>query len=411
MSDYSINNLKDIIKEIGRDVVYQQLNMESPLLDFPVPGRDTKDPRKVFSVKREPNSLAKVVVKKGGFGSTGVTTGGATRSPSSQQNLAWGQFGPRLIELNVFFPEDSARVARGDGGLDLVEQAFQTAGADASRTMDRLVIDHELATTTGTANIGGTTFTIDDVSGIRPGQIVDQYASNGTSLKGQIEVTDVAINNDFSGTITCTALAQAVASGDRLYIKGSGGNVAPASRNAPVNLGDITNSAIALYSNLNAADQPAGYLDSSTSTLDNRTLRTTFTQAKVRSGEDPKVIICHPVNAQRLYELQNPVLRFATNEKMDVYGNEQMFNKARVVEDSNQRIKVFDVVTPEDRCIDMRLFWEPSPSDDGGKSGKWSRDALLLSRNRVGWEMLMTAGFNLGVSMRSAHARLNAIAA
>ena len=408
---YAIDSLKDIIKEIGRDVVYQQLNMESPLLDFPMPGRDTKDPAKVFSVKKQSDALAKVVVKKGGFGSTGVTSGGATRSASSDQDLNWGQFGPKLLELNVFLPEDSARVAQGSGGIDLVEQALSTAGADAARTMDRLCIDHRLCATTGTASAGGTSFNVDDVSGIRPGQVVDQYDSAGTTFKGQITVTDVTINSDFSGSLTVSALGQAVASGDVLYIKGSGGNVAPASRKAPVNLGDLTNSAIALYSNLATGDQPAGYLDSTTTTLDNSSLRRAFTQAKVRSGEDPDVIICHPVNAQRLYELQNPVLRFAQGETMDSYGNQMRFNKARVVEDANQRLKVFDVVCSKDRCIDMRLFWEPSPSTDGGKSGKWSRDSLQLSRTRVGWEMFLTAGFNLGVSMRSAHARLSNIAA
>lgn len=415
---YAITDLKDVIKEIGRDVVYQQLNMEAPLLDFPVPGMEKGNPAKVLRVRRQPDALAKVVVKKGGFSSTGLTSGGATRAPPADQDILWGQFGPKLAETNVFFPEDSLNIARGDGGIDLVEEAFSSAGADCARTWDRSLIDHLLAFATANAAIAATTVAIDDVSGIRAGQIVDHFNSTGLTLIQQLQVTDVLINDDFSGVLTCgtvggTTLTTAVTSGDRLYLKNSGGALAPSSalRKAPVNFADLTNTAVALYSNLATTDQPAGFLDATTATMDNLKLRRLFTHIKVRSGEDGDVIVVNPLNSERIYNNQNPILRFAEGEEMDVYGAQQKFNKSRIVEDPNQRLKVVDVLCSKERVLNVRMFWEPRPSVDGGKAGKWSRDALQVSQTRVGDVLMLTSALNMGVSQRNAMARMSNISA
>ncbi len=412
---YSINDLKDVIKEIGRDVVYQQLNLSAPLLDFPMPGVEKMDKEKVFRVKRQTNALAKVVVKKGGFSSTGLTAGGATRSAAVDQDILWGQFGPKLCETNVFFPEDTLSIAEGDGGIDIVEEAFGSAGQDCARTWDRLCIDHFLGFATATAAVAATSIPIDDVSGYRANQTIDHFNAAGTVRIQQLIVLDVVINDDFSGSLTVAALATQVTSGDRFYMKESGGNLAPsnASRKAPVNLADLTVAGTALYSNLAAADQPPGYLDTTTTTLDNLRLRRCFTQIKVRSGKDAKVLLVNPLNAERIYNNQNPILRFGQNETMDTYGPEQRFNKSRIVEDPNQRRTVIDVLCADEDVLNIRMFWEPRPAGATGLGNrrKWDRDSLLVSQTRVGNVMLLTSALNMGVSMRNAVARMNNISA
>lgn len=411
---WSYSALKDAIAESGRDLLFEQANMEAPLVDMEMPSTQKKDPMKVFAFRKQPDEVFKVVAKKGGFSSTGVAADGGTRAQPSDSNISIGQAGYSILESNLFFPEGITRVARGGNGLDLYMQAVQSSGADAGSTLDRLMIDHFLGTASASALIAATSLIVNDPSGFRVNRTVDQYDSAGTTLQGTFVPSAIVFNADGTATLTIASpgLPAAVTlNSNRFYMHGSGGNVAPASRAAPINLADLSNSAIALYSGMAASDMPNGPLDSTTTSLSNTALRHLITRVKVESGEDVDRVIVNPINAERIYNNQNPQQRFAGNETLDVYGNKQMFNKAQIVEDSNCGVLDVHVLNSKERNAVMLEFWPFSPSGDGGKSSGWGREALQLSQTRLGWNLPLTAGVNFRWNKRNVAGRMSAISA
>lgn len=408
---FSYGALKDAIAEFGRDMVTEQANLNCGMVDLgQMPGKK-KNPNKVLSLLKKPTEVGKVIVKSSGFNSTGFVADGGSRATAAQGNLSIGQYGFKLIEAPIYFPEGITRVAQGGNGIDLFQQAMESGGADVGRTLERAFLDHELGAVVTAPTT--TTFTVSDASGFRVGQAFDRYASNGTSYIDTLEVSTITLNADGSGTVAIvgSAPATALAAAQRNFLKGSGGAVTAPNRKSPVNFGDLTDSTNAIYSGLAAADQPAGVLDSSTTTLSNTALRRLFTRVQMASGELPTHIVVHPINAERIYNNQNGQLRYNTSETIDSYGPKQMFANAEIVETFNQGVTKVDVINAKEYVMKVHEFFEPSPSGDGLAGKKWSKESLKLSETTVGHKLLILGGYELRVERRNAHGRMSAITA
>lgn len=403
---FSYAALATAMQEVGRPLFFEQANMEAPLVDLKM-AQGKKDAAKVFAMKKEPRSVISVTVKQGGYNSTAFVADGGARTVAAQLDHAIGKMGYAIIQGNIFFPEGITKVASGGEGIDLFKSAIQSAGADFGTTLDRAQIDHRLGGASTTASAGATSLAVLDHSGYRPGRKVDQYDATGLIPAGSFAVTDVAINADGSATLTLAApgLPANVTSTSRFYLQGSGGAIAPgvSGRNAPTNLSDFTNSALSCFPNLAPSAQPAGSLDSTTTSLSNTKMRTMMTRVKTASGKVVSHILVHPLNYERIENNQNPQLRFAKGQELDVYGQMLKFGKATVVEDSNQSVQVVDFIHSAEDVAYCHEFWAAAP-----KKG-WTKEALRESDTYVGDNLFITGGYNLVPRQRNAFGRMNAI--
>lgn len=406
---FNYASLQTAMQEVGRPLFFEQANLEAPIVDFNMKQGAEKKRFKVFTKKSEPRSVISVTVKKGGYDSTRWAPDGGARPQASQLDHAIGKMGFCLVTGNIFFPEGITRVASGGEGIDMFKSAIESSGADFGRTLDRSHLDHRLGDASANAVLGATTLAVRDASGYQPGQTVDQFDSTGVTRAGSFVVSDVVINADGTGTLTMRVPglpAAVTADSTRFYLAGSGGAAAPgvAGRNAMTNLGDFCNAAISCFSNLVAADQPAGFLDSTTTTLTNTKMKDAATMVRTRSSQTVDYIVVHPINETRIFNNQNPQLRFQENQTLDVYGNPMIaFDKATVVPDTNQGVRVVDFITASEQCAYLHEFWGVQP-----KKG-WTKEALRESDAYIGDNLFVSGGYNLVPRRRNAFARMNAI--
>ena len=403
---FSYSALQTAMQEVGRPLFFEQANMEAPLVDLKM-AKGQKDRAKVFAMKKEPRSVISVTVKKGGYNSTAFVADGGARTQAAQLDHSIGKMGFAIIQGNIFFPEGITKVASGGEGIDLFKSAIESSGADFGRTLDRACIDHRLGGASGSAAAAAVSLDVLDASGYRPGAKVDQYNSAGTILEGSFAVTDVTVNADGSGTLTIASpgLPGPVTTSSRFYLQGSGGAAAPGvgARTAPTNLADFTNVAVSCFPNLTATEQPAGTLDSTTTSLSNTKMRNMMTRVKTVSSKVVSHILVHPLNYERIENNQNPQLRFKKGDTQDVYGESLAFGKAQVVEDTNQGVAVVDFIHANENVAYMHEFWAAAP-----KKG-WTKDALRESDTYVGDNLYITGGYNLVPRQRNAFGRMNAI--
>lgn len=409
---FSYSALKDLLAEDGRDDLIDQVDNSTVLVDWKMAEGSQKNKAKVFETMRLAQEVGRVQIDNSGYANQGVQVDGGTRRAAKQLTYASGTYGFIVYAGDAEFPEGITRVAQGGYGIDLYQSAMTKAGAQMSRLTERGLINHELAATENTESIGSNVVVeVDDISGFRPGMICDIYASNGTTVRQlDAEISAVTDDADGTGSVTIVSLTANLSVGDRLFIAGSGGSAAPTTQRN-VNIADVTNSAIALYSGLSASDQPAGVLDSTTSAWSNaagkRMIQRIFTQC----GEAPTHILVHPFQQQKIYESQNPNLRFANGDVMDQYGPRMKFDSCDVVQANTQKPKRADFINAKGHVSKVHVFWEPSPSVDGGKNGGWSRESLQLSQTSFAWKLFLSCALNLRVPRRNAHGAMTNLSA
>lgn len=406
---FSYSALKDLLAEDGRDDLIDQVDNSTVLVDWKMAEGGAKNSAKVFEVMRLAEEVGRVQIDNSGYANQGFQVDGGTRRAAKQLTYASGTYGFTILSGDAEFPEGITRVARGVYGIDLYQQAMQKAGAQMSRLSERALINHELAATENSESLGSSvTVEVDDVSGFRPGMICDIYASDGTTVRQlNAEISSITDDGDGSGAIVIVSLTSNLSAGDRLFIAGAGGDSAPTSGLRCVNIADMSDSAVALYSGLAVGDQPSGILDSSTTAWSNaagkRMIQRIFTQC----GESPTHILVHPYQMQKIYESQNPNLRFANGDTMDTYGPRMKFDSCDVVQTNTQKPKRADFLNARPYVSKLHVFWEPSPSVDGGKNGGWSRESLQLSQVNFSWKLFLSCGINLRVPRRNAHGSMS----
>lgn len=420
--------LRDMLGEFGRKMLYEQANLASPLIDFMSGNGKKKSKYKLFEILDEPTKLGSVNIKNGGLASNSGVKDGANRATPEQLDWAHGYYGVKIQQGNLSFPEGVTRVGSGSEGVDIVEQSLRTTGMDLARTLDRQLTKHELCSPTATALINATSIAVDDISGLRVGQRVDLYASNGTTFHGTMLISAIVPTSSLGGTLTIPSgtddagaatvgVPIAILTNMRLFLQAAnlssgGGATAPPSRAFPVNLTDVCTAATQLYSGFaSAATQPAGYKDSGTTALVPSVIARGQTMVRVQSGCKANYILCHPINAERLMISTSASVRFVEASKMDLYGAETAVGGSIIVEDPNCGLKDVWVGDFSPENIQLHQFWGFGPKGaEGGKNGKWGRGALQNSQTTVGDVMFITGAHELRVQNRQAFAHFSAIA-
>lgn len=403
---FSYSALVNLLAEDGRADLLDQIDNSVTIVDWKQMGSAKKNPGKVFSKMLRPEEVGRVQIDNSSMDNIHFQQDGGTRTAATQLTYASGTYGFSIIAGDLEFPQGITQVARGGNGIDLYDSAIAKSAAQFARQSERALINHELAATENSETLGANvTVEVDDVSGFRPGgMLVDIYASDGTTLKQAGAVTGaVTSDGDGTGSVVITSLTSNLVAGDRLFIAGSGGAAALASSLRCVNIRDIVNSSIALYSGLNAADQPAGTLDSTTTAWSNAAGKRMNQRILADSGTAPDAILVHPFQAQKIYESQNPNLRFSTGDTIDMYGPTMKFDGCQVFVSNNAKPKSAMHLNTKEHITKLHVFWDPAPAGDGGKNVGWSRDALQLSQINFSWKLFLSLGMNLRVTRRNAH--------
>lgn len=406
---FSYNALKDLLQEDGRDDLIDQVDNSTALVDWKMTDDGPKNQAKVFEVMRS-TDVGRVQVDNSGFASQGFIADGGNRRTPAQATYASGTYGYAILSGDAEFPEGIVRVARGGDGIDLYEQAMAKLGRQFARLTERAILGHELASPENSETNGSNVVVeVTSIAGFQIGGLVDIYASNGTTLKqADAQVTAITDDGDGTGAVTIATLASTVGGGilntDRIFLAGSDGANAVASAATPrcVNLQDVTTSGVALYAGLSATDQPSGTLDSTTTSWSNASGKRMMQRIFRACGEKPTHLICDPYQEQKIYESQNPTLRHAPGDTLDQYAPRMEFDGCPVVVSNAQNSKRVDFVNAKAYSAKLHVFWEPSPTGDGGKSAGWSRESLQLSQSRLSWILFCSAGINMRVPRRNA---------
>ncbi len=398
MTGFDAAAAQHLAAEYGRDDLIEGGDFSTALYDFgQVPGKDKKDDAKVFDKVVERTKFGRVNPVKGGLASGGFTQGGATRRAPKQSTPKAGFYFHKMIEQDVELNSDIANVLDGAGGVKAVQLQIRLAGASGARLIERSIIGHELTTLSEVEAIGAAkTINCSKVAGLRPNMLVDRYASNGTTLvQADMEITDVTDNGDGTGTVTVADLTVASASGERLFIAGSGGASTPTGTKRSINIQDACSTLDPVYSGLSALDQAKGKLDSAGGSFTNRRGKRVNAALYRNCGAKATHLLVHPYQEQEVYEAQNPGLTYRPSDTMDPYGPRMLFDGAEVVICNNQDEDRVDFLNADEFAAEFHEFWAFRPSDYNGKDGSWGRNAFKEMDDRHALVAHLTEAHNL----------------
>ena len=409
---FSYSALTNLLAEDGRDDLLDQIDNETVIVDWKMPEGGRKNPQKVFEKMLRPEEVGRVQIDNSGMTNVTFQTDGAARGSAVQLTYASGNYGFAIITGDLEFPIGILGPARGGNGIDLYKSAVAKAGKQLARVSERALIDHSLAASENAESIGSNVVVeIDDISGFRTGGgLVDIFASDGVTVRQLAAVTGALVDDgDGTGSIVITTLSANLSAGDLFFLAAAAGGASPAGSIRNVNIRDICNSAVPLYSNLAATDQPAGVLDSTTTAWGNAAGKRMIQRIRAASSSSPDVLLVHPYQAQKVYESQNPNLRFSPGDTMDVYKPSLSFDSCKVIESNSAKPKSAMFLNTSEHIAKLHCFWEPGPQVDGGKNGSWSRESLQLSQINYSYKLFLSLGMNLRVPRRNAHGMFTAL--
>lgn len=409
---FSYSALTNLLAEDGRDDLIDQIDNETVIVDWKMPEGGRKNPQKVFEKLLRPEEVGRVQVDTSGMTNVTFQSDGGVRGSAVQLTYASGNYGFCILTGDLEFPIGILGTARGGNGIDLYKSAVAKSGKQLARTSERAIIDSALALTENSESIGtNVVVEIDDISGFRTGGgLVDIYATNGTTIRQLNAVTGALVDDgDGTGSIVLVNLTSNLIAGDVIHLAAAAGGASPAGSVRNVNIRDICNSSVALYSNLAATDQPSGVLDSTTTAWGNAAGKRMIQRIRAASSSSPDVLLVHPYQAQKVYESQNPNLRFSPGDTMDVYRPNLTFDSCKVIESNSAKPKSAMFLNTQEHITKLHCFWEPGPQVDGGKNGSWSRESLQLSQVNFSYKLFLSMGFNLRVPRRNAHGMFTAL--
>lgn len=411
MSGFNRGSLTTLLAEYGRDTLIEQGDFSTAIIDFgQIPGKDKKDSAKIFDKVPGRKPVGRVNPVKGGIASGGITQGGATRRAPRSSTPKAGLYQHVMFEHDIDFDEDIVMLGDLEGGIESTMAQLKLGGASFARLLERAMISHKLSTLNQVVGTGSAvTVNVNVVAGLRPNTLVDRYDSAGTTVvQRNMEITDVVDNGDGTGVITVASLTPASAVGELLFVAGSGGNGNPfaSSPARNVNLYDITQPGVILYSGLNLADQPPGVQLDGELSWSNRAGRRLMGRLSTLVNEKATHILVHPYQAQEIYESQNQSLQFRAGDTLDVYGPRMTFDGAEVVECNSQNEDRIDFINARDYAAQIHEFWGPRPTASDGKAGPWTKDSLQLAQDRHSLTLFLSAAYNLRVPRRDAFASM-----
>ncbi len=410
---WTLAAMTNLLAEDGRDDLIDQIDNECTITDWKMPEGGKKNPKKVFSRMVRPDEVGRVQIDNSGMTNITYQVDGGTRGTAVQLTYASGNYGFCIKTADLEFPIGILNTARGGNGIDLYTEAVAKAGRQLGRDAERSTIDHSLAATENAETLGANVVVeIDDISGFRTGGgFVDIYASNGTTVRQLNAVTGALVDDgDGTGSIVIVNLTSNLSAGDLIYLAASVGGATPAGSVRNVNIRDIFNAAVALYSNLAVADQPPGVLDTTTTAWGNAAGKRMIQRVRAQTSSSPDVLLVHPYQAQKVYESQNPGIRFNKGDTLDVYAPTVQFDSCDVIECNSQKPRTATFLNTKEHVTKMHVFWDPAPQMGGGNvGGSWSREALQLSQINFSHKLFLSLAFNLRVPRRNAHGMMTAL--
>jgi len=381
----------ELIQQYGKKWLYEQANMDSPMLSS-----------KALTEVNISQSVGVVQVKAGGFGTTGLIADGSAYATPDDVEPYRGTYQPAILNSNGKVPLGMARVAQGGDGIAILKEELNSMGRDHYRTLERLIIANTLSPPVGTVSIGATSFPVVDASGYVVGATIDFYASG--VYQESHRVTDVAIPGSGNATITIGTAAVAALTGTTAHIRGS-----QVSGQQMINFDGVINPAATLYG-LATAVFPGG--ESTTlATLTFAGIRALLARIAKRAGRRPQVFIVNELNQNRIYDLQTQNVRFVEGQsaKIDPYDMKLLFNGMKSVTTEQASDRVINFINTED--VKLHVFDKFGGELDGFK--KSAPNESGVRKSEIGHYLLLqfSGMYNLRVSRRNGCAQLTGITA
>jgi len=362
----------------------------------------------------QPGQTGYVNVKSGGVESTKFIADNGALPGGDAVDITQLYYTPKFLFSRLSLPRGGLELANGvkDGVRLLVEQ-LKSAAADVARQRGRAVFNSGLGSPAAavTAGVGVKTFTIDDVSGIKPGMAVDIY--NGGSFVETVVIASIdwAGSGPLYGTpYTVTTVADIANNWTTAYTLNVQGarSVVSGSALGMLSLADVCANAN-LYGHAPSADEWSGNLDGTTTSLSEGALRTMHDQIRNRRGVEVDCIVMNPVTVTRYLNLSTDQRRFAPGDALDKYGRlTPTFDGIEIFPDVNCGNK--DVFFFNSDDVKLHRFRKFGPDTDGMRSPALGASAAIVSSTSFTYDIQMYEAMELRVTRRNGTGHMSAIA-
>lgn len=291
----------------------------------------------------------------------------------------------------------------GRQAVDLFERQTKQAARSLARAYGRGIIKENLhVLTDADVDTGGafdtvssTSGTLAEIAGIRPGDFVAVYASDGTTLREIVKFTQAQIDPDGQAhTVTivrdqeatlgvATGTSDAPVAGDILKL------YTPASAQALVSLADLAGTGnlygITTLPHFVGQSVPEG------GALDEVTLRQLHMAVLFQSGAPATMIASNARNRSRYQSLVAPQLQFMKGDVLDAYGGKleaEFDGSPWVIDHLIDDTEVYMVPTAKED-IYMRWFREPKVDTVGaegsGRMAGFDKSSTVFAYQGDAW--------------------------
>jgi hypothetical protein len=384
-----------IIGRWNNSKVVPQANLAAPLVG-----------EGVIKKLNKPNQRGIINVKGGGLASTKFIGDGGTLPAGASKTIAQVSYDPVAIFTRLDIPRIGAAIsANPEDGVDVVLEQMKTAGEDLGQKLGRGIYKSSLGSPAAQVDPADTTFDVADASGFREGMSVDVYNSSEVYLE-TVVILDVAlpVSGDatvtFSGGGTGGGAASTWATSAVLYMAGS-------KEDSLVSLTDAC-AASTLYGKAVTSDEWSGNLDATTTTFTPEALKSLLVRVRKRRQKKPSHVLCSPVGEQRIYQSMDDEIRYVSG-KMDQYGLKLAFDGLPVFVDENCPDASVFLFQKED--ISLHCYREFAPDMDGGKKGSMNRAVVIVSEDKLSYDVQIWGAYQLRVERRNGSAHMSALTA
>lgn len=403
------NDVYQLAARLGAKAVEEQSQMVAKFFD------------QKLDILDQPGQTGYVNVKAGGVESTKFIADAATLPSGDAVDITQLYYTPKFLFSRLSLPRGGLELANGvkDGVRLLVEQ-LKSAAADVARQRGRSVFSTSLGSPAAnvvpvnpSSGTPVTSFTIADVSGLKPGMSVDVY--NGASLIETVVIASIdwASTGPLFGTNYTVNTAGNIGAGQTtpyattwttsftFYVQG-------AKANGMLSLTDVCANA-ALYSHAATSDEWSGNLDSTTTSLSEGALRTMHDQIRNRRGTEVDCIVMNPVTVTRYLNLATDQRRFMPGDALDKYGKLlPTFDGIEIFPDVNCGNK--DVFFFNGDDVKLHRFRKFGPDTDGMRSPAMGSAAAIVSSTSFTYDIQMYEAMELRVTRRNGSGHMSAIA-
>lgn len=395
----TLSTISAIAARKGNDYLSEQINFKAQILA-----------KKGLQKEKCEGAVRNINVQAGGLGSVALIAGGATYPTAESKEATQLVAKPASFVGHVSIPFDAAELVSGKAdSIKLVRNQFELVGKNLGQNLGRVIFDGYLGACESAATITAqaATASVSDITGFRVGQIVDIYATGGSSKVGSGRVDSVTRDGDGTGSVALTglvdgsgsALTGTIAAARGFWVQGF---QALSSGLKFHSLADAVGSAD-LYGTAVSSSDWSGTDTAAGGALSLELMRELSDDIAAKSGDDPTHVAMHRLAFQDYEQLHVSNRRYQEGEVMDAFGKNALgpeFRGKPVIVDDNCPGR--DVFFINDQAVKLGMWREFAPMVNGKDMAEVSQTTFSYLLKVVGMSQLI-------VERRNAVGRLKAV--